>query len=322
MTGKAIPTALVDTYAETTTALGFLLKITARDGTVVGVTSAEEPVDYNDGTGEITYSAAIGYDAYAFETSADLGVDNSEGRMLIADSGMFSDEQIEAGVLDYGEYVVYRVNRLDLAQGHEIVDVGTIGIAKRVDGLAAVVELRSLQQQLKQTYGSLYSLTCRARFGSGGGGSGCAVARGQCGFDAESLWQNHSVSSVGSETDRIFTADSTPAVNGPNGALTFAPGIVHWLTGSNAGKQSEIEAITGAEITLRFGTPYTIEATDTFKIRPDCDKTWETCRDDYDNILNFRGEPKIPLADEGTQIVPNYSGTWSVSKIVPETEPQ
>lgn len=317
-TAKSLSTALLATYGKRTTALTFLLKITASDGTVLGITSAEESIAYNDGAGSVTYNAPIGFDPDAFEASAGLEVDNTEAGFLLADSGAFSDAQIDAGVLDYGSYIVYRVNRNDLTEGHEIVDRGTIGIAKRVNGVAAVIELRSLSQQLKQTYGELYSLTCRAKFGSGGGGT--CVSRGQCGFDAESLWQNHSVASVGSETDRIFTANSAPAVNGPNGALSFAPGVVRWLTGDNAGKTSEIESIDGATITLRFGTPYAIQASDTFKTRPDCDKTWETCRDDYDNQNNFRGEPKIPLTDEGSQATPNYSGIWSPSDTLePET---
>jgi len=306
---KSISIALLDHYQQPVTTKCNLLKITARDGTVLGLTSLDRSVTYNDGAGDVVYNSPIGIDTFAMESSADLSVDNTEVEILLADSDEFSDEQINAGVLDYGKYIVYRINWADVSQGREILDFGTIGIVKNVNGLAGVIELRSTFQQLKQTYGNLYSITCRAEFGSGGGGA--CVGFGECGFDAESLWQNHSVASVGAETDRIFTADTTPAVSGPNGALSFAPGLVRWLTGDNAGLTSEIESTSGAEITLRFGTPYAIQASDTFKTRPDCDKTWETCRDDYANQLNFRGEPKIPLADESSQATPNFSGTWA-----------
>lgn len=316
---KTLPAALLAHYQQTGTTLCNLLKLTTRDGSVLGITTLNEAVTYNDGTGSTTYSSIIGMDSYAFEKSASVEVDNSEAMMLLADSGPFSATSIDAGALDYAEYVVLRVNWADLSMGHEVVDYGTVGIAKKVDGVSGVIELRSLQQQLKQNYGQLYSITCRARFGSGGGGT--CVRVGECGFDAESLWQNHSVSSVGAESDRVFTADSEPAVNGPNGALSFAPGVVQWLTGSNAGAQSEIESIDGATITLRFGTPYAITDTDTFKTRPDCDKTWETCRDDYDNQLRFRGEPKIPIADEASQVTPSYSGARSSQGVLPEDTP-
>lgn len=320
---KQIPAALLAHYALPSTRKSSLLKITAADGQVLGLTNNADSIAYDDGAGEVTYNAPIGMDTVALDKSAGLEVDNTETLMLLADAGPFTSHAIDAGVLDYGEYVVYQVNRDDLTMGHEIISTGTIGIVKTVDGVSGVIELRGLPQLLKQTYGELYSITCRAVFGSGGGASACGLARGQCGFDAASLWQNHSVDSVGDETDRIFTANAAPAVNGPNGALTFVPGLVQWLTGDNAGLTSEIEAIDsdGTEISLRFGTPYTIQAGDTFKIRPDCDKTWETCRDDYDNQLRFRGEPKIPLADESSQGLPNYSGLWLPAGPTPEEIP-
>ena len=157
---------------------------------------------------------------------------------------------------------------------------------------------------LKQNIVEVYSLSCRARFGGGSYGDTIFM----CGFDATTLWQNHSVDSIGTEVDREFTADSIPAVNGPNGPLEFVPGLIEWLTGANAGDTSETDIITGADIELRIGTHFDIEVGDTFKIRPDCDKSMEQCRDDYDNFLNFRGEPLIPIGDEGSGQTPG--GTY------------
>jgi uncharacterized phage protein (TIGR02218 family) len=299
---STIPTALQTHLNQDGTTLCFLLKIEARDGTVLGVTSLDQDVAYDDGAGSVTYQAAIGVDQSAIESSSDLEVDNSEATMLLADSGTFTREKIEAGVLDYARFVIYRINWADTSNGHRIVQSGVTGIAKNADGLAGVIELRSLSQILKQNFITLYSRTCRNVFGSGGGGS-CSGAF-ECGFDAVSLWQSHSVDTVGSETDRIFEADSTPSVSGPNGALAFVPGLIEWLTGDNAGGFSEVEAHSGTTITLRFGTEYTIQSGDTFRIRPDCDKAKRTCIDDYDNFVNFNGESEIPLGDESSNQTP------------------
>jgi uncharacterized phage protein (TIGR02218 family) len=280
------------------------------------VTSLNEAIDYDDGAGEVTYNALVGMDNFAFDKSAGLDVDNSEVLMLLADAGDFSAVAIDAGVLDYGRYVVYRVNWADLTMGHEIVDAGTIGITKNVDGVSAVIELRSLQQTLKQNYINLDSRTCRAKFGSGGGGT--CVTRGQCGFDADSLWANRTVSAVGDESDREFTLNSPPSATGPAGALTFVPGLVQWLTGQNAGLTSEIESVDGSTITLILGTNFTIAVSDTLKIRPDCDKTWTTCKDVYENQLNFRGEPFIPVSDAASQSVPHLpnSGDFVLPDVI------
>lgn len=288
-----------------------LLKIRAQNGTVMGLTSLDVDVTYNDGGGDVIYKAPLGFDSYQLESSAGLDVDNAEATVLLADSGAFSDEEIDAGALDYGMYWVYRINWDDPTQGHEMVDYGTIGIIRAVHGVAGVLELRSLAQQVKQTYESVYSKTCRAKFGSGGS-SGC-VRKNQCGFDAESLWQTYTVSSVGAEDDLEFTANSAPSVSGPNGPLSFVPGLVRWTTGNNAGRTYEINAVDGATITLSFGTEYSIQIGDEFQARPDCDHTWETCRDHYDNIEHFRGEPFIAPVDESSSTSPNFRGIWSAA---------
>jgi uncharacterized phage protein (TIGR02218 family) len=194
---RNIPAALQTHLDEAGGTRCFLLKITATDGTSFGVTSLDVDVDYDDGFGEITYSAPIGLDQSSLTTSSDLKVDNSEVVVLLADTGPITPEKIEAGVLDYATFVVYRVNWKDLTQGHYIEQTGTTGAVKQRDGLAGVIELRSLSQNLKQTYGELYSITCRAVFGS-------RTTAFPCNFDAGPLWKDHEVDTVGSETDREF----------------------------------------------------------------------------------------------------------------------
>jgi uncharacterized phage protein (TIGR02218 family) len=297
---RDIPAALQTQLDGTGTTLCYLLKITGTDGTSFGVTSLDVDVDYDDGFGEITYSAPIGMDQSALETSSDLKVDNSEALVILADTGPVTPEKIEAGVLDYAKFIVYRVNWKSLVSGeHYIAQTGTTGAVKNRDGLAGVIELRSLSQNLKQTYGKLYSITCRAVFGS------TTPTYEACNFNAESLWDAGEVDTVGTETDREFTGLLAPDATGPNGALEFAPGLVEWLTGDNAGDTSEIEEISGAVFTLRFPTWRTIVSGDTYQARPDCAKRFtEDCIGAYDNYLNFRGEPLIPLADESSQVSP------------------
>lgn len=280
--------------------LCFLLKITAQDGSSFGVTSLDQDVAYDDGDGSITYSATIGLNQAAIRSTSDLGVDNTEAQMIIADSGDFSAQDIEAGVLDYADFIIYRINYKDLTSGrHYKVLSGTTGAVRNMDGVAGLLELRSLSQDLKQTFVESYGLSCRAVHGS------TTPANLACNFDADALFQNLGVLSVSSETDRVFTADGTPAATGPNGALGFEPSIVEWLTGDNAGLTSEVEDLTGDVISLRFPTGFAIVDTDTFKIRPDCAKRFiADCLDEYDNVLNFRGEPLIPLADESTGTTP------------------
>ena len=286
------------------TTLCYLLKITTTNGTVFGITSLDQDVPFNDGEGEIVYSAAIGMDQSAIDYSADLEVDNAEATIILEGTTPFSPEGIETGQLDYSEYVLYRVNWANTADGPIEVSAGTLGAVKAQDGIRGVIELRGLSQTLKQNIVEVYSLTCRARFG--GGSYGDTIFK--CNFDATTLWGNYTVDSLGAEVNREFTATVAPTVNGPNGPLDFVPGLVEWLTGANTGLTFETIEVIDADITLRVGLPFNIQVGDTFKIRPDCDKSWEQCRDDYENILNFRGEPRIPVGDEGSGQTPG--GTY------------
>ena len=97
-----------------------------------------------------------------------------------------------------------------------------------------------------------------------------------------------------------FTWDGTLTLQ-PDGF--FSPGVVHWLTGANAGRENEVEsyvAATGA-ITLVIPTGQSIAPGDTFQIRRDCDKSKAMCRDVYANLLNMRAEPELPRAN-GTDL--------------------
>lgn len=97
------------------------------------------------------------------------------------------------------------------------------------------------------------------------------------------------------------TLDWTGSVDLPSADGHFVPGVVHWDTGGNAGRENEVDTYEmtsdGAEVSLVIPTHALIQVGDTFRIRQDCDKSRAMCRDRYHNILNFRGEPDIPRGD-------------------------
>ena len=44
--------------------------------------------------------------------------------------------------------------------------------------------------------------------------------------------------------------------------------------------------------------PSAVAVGDTYSLRPGCDKTFATCKDRYNNVKNFRGEPNVPGSDQ------------------------
>lgn len=78
----------------------------------------------------------------------------------------------------------------------------------------------------------------------------------------------------------------------------FDGGLCTWETGLNAGKTQEIKRWAGGRITLFQRPYYPIRPGDKCVLRPGCDRRRVTCKEKFNNMLNFRGEPDVPGNDE------------------------
>lgn len=287
---KSIPIALKSHLALDATSWTFLMKVVCKDGTIRGFTVLDESLTYDDGGGDLVYSADQGFTPERIQVTADLGVDNTDLQGWYSDAGI-TEARIRAGLFDFARVWVYRVNFMDLSQGHEIVAAGTLGESKYSE-TGWVTEFRSLSQQLKQPLAQLYSLMCRARFGSKPIGTpGASITeRKPCNKDI--VWAPGAVTAVGTESDRVFSDSGRAEADGH-----YKPGVVEWLTGQNAGAQVEVIAFAADQFELLLPTPYPIQVGDTYRVRQDCDKTFAMCKTRHANVLNFRGEHLTPVAD-------------------------
>lgn len=294
----------LDTGATTITVL---IRIEPRDPKFApfGITRLDRDVVYNDGAGSIEYSALIGMVPADLSSTSAMDVGNSQFAHLVPQFSVdVSEELIRAGVYDYAWYSVYVVNYEDLTMGHWIPpagfgQLGQISIDNR--GLSFKTELTDITKLLKQTVVEKDSITCRAIFGSQpiGTGGGVVEQRFPCGKDLTGLWTSFTVTSVGLETNRTFTASGLVLP-----ANTAVPGMVKWTTGDNANRRYEVESQSGAGlVTLGFETQFPIQVGDTGQIRPDCTK-WidgiNGCKFHFGEPEwknHYRGEPFIPIAD-------------------------
>lgn len=276
-----------------------------------GVTSLDIDIEYDDGRGTIVYSAPIGVQMSAMQAVANLGIDNAQASSLMPEYDVpISEADIRAGVYDYATFDLYLVNWSDLSQGHVLLRSGTIGeVTIDQNGLSFATEFRGLGQTLRQSVCEKDSLSCRAIFGSqreGDSTGGPVVSRGWCGFDAQSLLETASVSSVGAENTLTFTISPFPHV-----ADYLNPGIITFLTGLNAGRTYEVDTNTaGGVITLSYETDFPIQNGDSLEYRPDCSKlardSEKGCLHWFGSewTLHFRGEPDIPIGDAGVIEIP------------------
>ncbi|KRD71454.1 DUF2163 domain-containing protein [Lysobacter sp. Root96] len=293
---KNIPIALRNDQAQDATSWCILLHVLCKDGTVLGFTNLDADVAYDAGGGEVVYRADNGFTPSRLQMSADAQVDNAEFEGWIQNTGI-TEQQIRAGLFDFGRVRGYRVNYLDLSHGHEILLRGTLG-ETRFNETGWVTEFRSLTQQLMQDTGARYSLTCRAKFGS-------TYADEKYPCTKPLTWVSGSVTDVDPvEPRRVFTA---AGLSEPDDHFRY--GVLLWTSGANAGQSVEVETNTAGEVQLVFDLPYAIEDGDEFDIRQDCDKTFEYCDEVHDNHLFFRGEHLIRLADAANVMVPGANIT-------------
>lgn len=304
---RSIPPALQAYMAGHGLTMGKIVKIGPMpDGSFRALAMVDRAVVYDDGEGELTYIARTGAQMSAFVSSADLGVDNAEMDSLPPVDAFplegITDAQIQAGDLDKVPFVVYCLNYDDTSLGHFIWSGGTIGEV-RIKGTALInIEQRSLSNQMKQTIVDVDSTTCRARFGSVHIGEATSAGeveeRFPCEYDLSSEWIEGTVTAVdGDDPDLIFADSSLLQADD-----YFAPGLVEWETGVNAGIETEVGAFAAGEVTLSYATPQPIAIGDTFRIRRECTKAWtghNSCDTFWgvDKPLHFRGEPHIPIGD-------------------------
>lgn len=75
----------------------------------------------------------------------------------------------------------------------------------------------------------------------------------------------------------------------------FDQGIITYTSGVNSGLSRTIRKHTTGTLVLISPFPNAPGASDTFTLRPGCDKTQTTCASKFNNVANFRGHPYIPL---------------------------
>lgn len=123
------------------------------------------------------------------------------------------------------------------------------------------------------------------------------------------------IASDGKSFDLPVDTSSFPSYTGggtvtPLGADSgyFDNGVFTWTSGPNNGFSIEVHSYVPGQITfvLPIGFPSIGKAApqvgDTYSLHAGCDYSMATCRDRFNNIVNFRGEPYLPGTDKLMQV--------------------
>lgn len=288
---KTIPVALKAHYASGSTTLATALRITRQDGRVFGFTSS----DVSERIDGVWYDAQQGLDISSLATTASLAVGNLE-LTTVDDGTLFDRRDILGRLWDNAAFLLFRYNWADPAQGSEALLAGTLGQVKLLRG-SITCELRDLRQYLQQSIGAVTSKTCRARFADFPSQAGNA----RCGLSAAAWTDGLRVTSVIDErTFRVAVSTGAARAN-----AWYDDGLLTWTSGDNVGLRSQIKSFNGfspMEMTLLTAPPRAVQVGDYLQALAGCRKRLaEDCRDRFDNVVNFQGEPHLPGMDALTQ---------------------
>lgn len=270
---KNISAELQAHLAQECTTLATCWHIARRDGEVLGFTDH----DQNMVVDGVTYLAKTGFTPTAVESRANLAVDNLDIEGVI-DAEIIREEDIHAGKYDYAEITIFMVNYENVTQGKLALRRGWMGEVALNRG-QFVAELRGLSQQLSQVIGELYSPLCRAQLGD----ARCKI----------SLAAYTVTGTVTAATSRLICEDSGRTEE----AGYFNSGKITFNSGANEGISMEVKSFFEGQLILSLPMPYAIQVGDGYTLVAGCDKTLETCKATFENVVNFRGEPHVPGTD-------------------------
>ena len=253
--------------------------VTRRDGVVLGFTDHDRDLAF-DG---ITFRASTGLTARALEQSTGLAVDNAEAVGALSDAAI-READIAAGLYDGAGVRSWLVNWADVSE-RKLTFRGSIGEIER-QGPGFRAELRGLAEALNQPKNAVYQKPCAAVLGD----ARCKVDTSEPGMSLEAAV-------VTVERGTLLTLPGAPAF--PPG--WFARGRLTVVGGAAAGAVGVVKRdrdVAGQRvIELWEMLSAGFAPGDSVRIEPGCDKRLGTCRDKFDNLLNYRGFPDIPGED-------------------------
>jgi uncharacterized phage protein (TIGR02218 family) len=288
---KTIPGPTLAHLQGETTNFALCWLIERRDGTIKGFTSNVDDLVWLDPVGPTnrTFKAATGAGVSNLQASTGRGIDNMTALGVIS-SPDITEADLLRGLYDDAKVQILLINHLDTTQ-YIVLLKGYLGEVK-VGRKSFETEVRSLIQRASQTIGKVCSPLCRVKVL---GDSECTVNLAAFTFTAQT------VSTVVSRSK--FKTASAGVVGKP--AYYFAYGKLTWTSGANAGKSVEVrshDTASPCQLTLAEIMPFDIVAGDQFTIIAGCDRLSSTCKNTFNNILNFRGEPFVPGSDSVLKI--------------------
>lgn len=279
-----VSTAMKTHLALYCTTLCTLWKVTAKDGLVVRVCAHSRDVTYNSES-----YTAVPLQPTQLSTKIGPSADNTEITAVLA-SGAFTEADFLAGRWDGARVEMNVINYLDPSMGYARKMAGYFGEVTCKAGVFTA-EIRSLSEVLSQEVGDLTSPKCRVR----------KLGDTQCTISLTSFTHGVTVSAV--TNNRQFT------ISGSWSNAYFEYGVITFTSGQNAGYSMEVRRNTGGALELALPFTRAVTIGDAATIIAGCNRSRNTCKTKFNNVVNFRGEPDLPGYEKAIRIPTDESRT-------------
>ena len=257
------------------------IKLSTKDGTVFGFTDHDRMLEDSSGT---QYIPTPGLSQINMNQRDNAEVSNQEltGAWVID----LDDDDLAAGKFDEAEFLIFMTNWNILTDGYIITDQltkmkGNTGVLQwSEDGFR--VDVHSSMKKLGSSVGSVTTAQCRhLLFGQfigdmDDGGSAAFTFSG----------------TVGTVTSpKLKFAITLDALGKGDGY--YSGGKINFTSGNNAGISFNVKSHLAEELTLYLPANYVITEGDTFTVSTGCDKSIDTCKAKFNNVVNFGGFPHV-----------------------------
>lgn len=260
-------------FAETTT-LCHLLVVTRQDGEVVRLTDSDVDVTY----GGDLYDASIGFTCSAVNVSVSSKAAGVTVDVAMTEHGV-TEQDVRDRKYERATVELMVVDWASPANGALKLYRGHAGRIEITDRDHATIDVIPFTDQSGAIATDTYSQSCRVDLGDS-----------KCTVNIELLKASFTVVSVASPVEFVVDTLAGKADD------YFAFGQLIWDTGANSALPLDVRSTVLSTKTVKLFYPplFDVVAGDTGRIYAGCDKQAGTCKDKFNNILNFRGEPFPP----------------------------
>lgn len=257
-----------------------LVKVTTTRNVVYGYTDHDLPLTV-DG---VTYQPTPGLVRGAMNVSSTEQVSNQEFSTAWIDA---PEDDLLTGLFDNAKIDVILCSWKNPSYGGFIVNSGNLGqIQWTSDGFTA--DVMGFMRALQKNINFIVTGTCRHQLFS----QFDSQHIGACTLNKVSYTTTGTVTAV--VTDRLVLTATGASLNIPS---YFTNGVLTWTSGLNNGMSYEIKShtVVGSVYNLGLFLPTTevFAIGNTFSITAGCDKTSTTCKNKFNNLVNFGGFPHI-----------------------------